>query len=145
MEGRMQDRGSNLQTLLDLIGFVQTLHQRSSVAEIHGDKVEGVVTECPFSAYPPEICHQYEAFFNGVCEVIDPEYEFAYHRMMTKGDKTCQWTISRKDPDSRERAREEHLPEDPAKMLAVRLAKSEISEEEFDRKMALMRKHSLVK
>jgi hypothetical protein len=35
-------------------------------------------TECPCKSVAPEICQQFEGVFKGVCEAINPEYEFAY-------------------------------------------------------------------
>ncbi len=52
-----------------------------------------MVFERPFSQAPPDVCLQYEAFFRGVCEAVDPDFEFAYDRMMSDGDETCHWVI----------------------------------------------------
>jgi predicted hydrocarbon binding protein len=59
------------------------------------------ITECPFKGGPlgsgiPEICKQFEAFYNGMLEKLNPELEFHYDRMMTTGDKTCKWVITKK-------------------------------------------------
>lgn len=55
------------------------------------------ITDCPFKNAPPEICKQFESFFNGVLEKINPELEYHYDRMMTMGDKTCKWVITKKE------------------------------------------------
>jgi predicted hydrocarbon binding protein len=128
-----------------VIHWLNTLHQKkeSYASEIGCSK--GEITECPFSSSPAEICLQYQAFFNGVCEVINPDYEFTYDRMMTRGDKTCHWVVRKKGEPAKEKPKKEAPLDDPAKILAIRYARGELSENEFDKKMAQLRKHGLVK
>jgi hypothetical protein len=45
---------------------------------------------------PPDVCKQFEGVFNGVCEAINPDYEFAYDHMMSKGDAACHWVVRKK-------------------------------------------------
>jgi len=54
------------------------------------------ITDCPFKTAPPEVCKQFEAFYNGALEAINPELVYRYDRMMTMGDKTCKWVITKK-------------------------------------------------
>jgi predicted hydrocarbon binding protein len=54
------------------------------------------INDCPFKTAPPEICKQWEAFYNGMLEKINPGLEFHYDRMMTTGDKTCKWVIAKR-------------------------------------------------
>jgi len=84
------------------------------------------ISDCPFAASPIEICQQMEAFYDGACQGIDPELEFHYEEMRTKGDGRCIWTLRRKRPTPR------RAPEDALEVLRHRLAKGEISIEEFD-------------
>jgi hypothetical protein len=107
--------------------------------------LECTVEDCPFSGGPAELCQQFDSFFNGICEAIDPSYEFTYDRMMTKGDKTCHWTIRKKGRAAKEKAKEEVPSDDLAKRLGQKYIDGEITEEEFDKKMANLRKHGLVK
>jgi uncharacterized membrane protein len=65
--------------------------------------------------------------------------------MMTKGDKTCHWTISKKGEAAREKAKDEATTDDPVKTLTMRFARGEITEEELERKLAHLRKLGLVK
>jgi hypothetical protein len=95
--------------------------------------VEKEIFECPFSGSPVEVCYQYEAFLNGLLSKIEPDCEFKYDRMMTKGDKTCHWVI-RKGLETKGKER----PEDPLRILALRLARGDISDEEFEKKKALL-------
>ncbi|MDD1755380.1 MAG: SHOCT domain-containing protein [Methanomassiliicoccales archaeon] len=96
--------------------------------------VEKEISECPFSGSPEEVCYQYEAFLNGLLSKIEPDCELKYDRMMTKGDKTCHWAI-RKCLETKVKER----PGDPLIILALRLARGEISDEEFEKKKALLK------
>jgi hypothetical protein len=133
--------GESEQAIISLIDQIQKLHQRKGSIS----KMEGTLSDCPFSSSPPEICLQYEAFFNGICEAIDPDYEFTYDCMMTKGDKTCHWTIRKKGEQAKERAKEDTHSDDLVRRLAQKLIDSEITEEEFEQKMAMLKKHNVVK
>jgi hypothetical protein len=110
-----------------IVAQMGSFHQRKEEDSTGENCYEANVTECPFSGGPSEICSQYEAFFNGMCEAIDPSYEFAYDRMMTKGDKTCHWTIKKKGEAAKEKPEED----DALKALRLRFAKGEISKEEY--------------
>jgi hypothetical protein len=101
--------------------------------------------QCPFANAPFEVCLQYEAFCQGVCSYLSPDYEFAYDRMMSKGDATCHWTIRKKGGLSKEMPKEDKSVDNPAKILALRYAKGEISREEFMERMEDLRKFGLVK
>jgi predicted hydrocarbon binding protein len=144
MSERLGARERGLQSIEEIVELVQVLHHRKGTCTVGEGRVEGKVTECPFSSSSPEMCAQYEAFFNGICEAIDPEYEFVYYRMMTKGDKTCHWTIRKKGEPTNEKPKDEAASEDPAKNLALRFSKGEISLAEFERAIASLRKHGLV-
>ena len=144
MSERFGARERGLQSILEIIELVQLLHYRKGICTMEKGSVEGKVNECPFSSSPSEICMQYEAFFNGICEAIDPSYEFRYDRMMSKGDKSCHWVIRTKGALAKEKP-EEESSDDPVKRLTNKLIDGEITEEEFERKMALLKKHSVVK
>jgi hypothetical protein len=91
-----KDEERELQLLGMVIGAINDAHMRKGTRRTSPDLIEEVVFECPFSQAPPEVCLQYEAFFRGVCEAIDPDFEFAYDRMMSDGDETCHWVIRKK-------------------------------------------------
>ena len=130
MADRLGARERRLQSILEIVELVQLLHRRKGTCTVGEGCAEGKVSECPFSSSPSEICMQYEAFFNGVCEAIDPSCEFAYDRMMTKGDKTCHWLITKKGQTA---SKADAVPEDPIKVLKLRYAKGEITREEYQR------------
>jgi hypothetical protein len=101
---------------------------------------EIIISECPFSGQP-EICTQFEAFFKGICESVNPDLVFSYDRMMTKGDRTCHWVIKKKEEtgqshhDKKEVIRSES---DPLTILKLRLVKGEITKEEFKEMKSLL-------
>jgi hypothetical protein len=77
------------------IDDLNRLTRRKSVSIWNPRGGEGEVSECPFSGSSPEICQQFEAFFNGVCDAISPGSEFHYDKMMTRGDPVCHWSVKR--------------------------------------------------
>ena len=85
-----------LKFLGEVIGSINDHHLRKGERTSSENEIEQVVVECPFSQAPPEVCIQYEAFFKGVCEAIDPEIEFENDRMMSDGDSSCHWALRRK-------------------------------------------------
>ena len=132
-----------MDSVVDLVALIQVLHQRRCEVTRDKSSIECEIMECPFSSSPPEVCHQYQAFFNGICEAIDPSYEFIYDRMMTKGDKTCHWTIRKKGEVTKEKTKEERASDDPIRMLTSMYIKGEITEEEFRKKMAVLKEFKL--
>jgi hypothetical protein len=92
--------------------------------------VEGRVTECAFSQGMPEVCRQFEAICDGVCATLRPGLEFTYDRMMPSGDPDCHWTVGRRAKTGQGMIEDGH--EEVLHILKVRLAKGEISEEEYD-------------
>jgi hypothetical protein len=120
--------GQEHNRLEDSAGIVRT--------EIHG---------CALADGPIEACRQFEWLAIGICESINPNLEITYDKMRTKGDKTCHWTIRKRGELSKESQKEGATSNDPSKRLANKLIDGEISEEEFERKMALLRKHSILK
>jgi len=61
------------------------------------DSVEREMTECIFASASQEICADcLEVRANGICEAINPEYEFKLTKRMCRGDKTCHWVIKKK-------------------------------------------------
>ena len=111
----------------------QLFHQEGRLKIASPDHAEREILSCPFQSAPPALCLQYEAFFNGVCEAINPSYEFVYDRMMTKGDKTCHWTIRKKRGilESKEEPSEGQIAESALGILKKRFARGEISKDEY--------------
>jgi hypothetical protein len=76
---------------------------------------------------------------------IDPDLRFSYNSMMTRGDKVCRWTISKKAEPLKKAATEEESPDDPLKRLTIKFIDGEITEEEFDKRLAHLKKHGIVR
>jgi len=132
MSDRFGARERGLDSILEMIELVQILHHRKATCVRGEGGAEGKVNECPFSSSSPEICAQYEAFCNGICEAIDPSYEFAYHRMMTKGEGTCSWAVKRRVQEGARATKQSTSDQlDASKILRRRLAAGEISKEEY--------------
>jgi predicted hydrocarbon binding protein len=132
--GRMPKQ-SGATAIHDIAKLISALQQRKGEIVLKDNRAEGTVMECPFAgSAPPEVCLQYQAFFNGICEAIDPDYEFVYDRMMTKGDKTCHWTIRKKDATGRAGAASSKGNDCMAalKSLAFKYAQGEIAKDEYD-------------
>ena len=125
VESRM-DAPKDVEFLGEMIGVINDSHLRKGKRICANGMVEEEVVECPFAQAPPEVCLQYEAFFRGICEAVNPEYQFVYDRMMTKGDDTCHWTIRKKGEHFYEIPNDE-ATDDPVKMLAKRYVNGEIS------------------
>jgi predicted hydrocarbon binding protein len=118
------------------------LHQEGESRAIGPDSVACEIVSCPFQHAPPALCAQYEAFLEGMGEAVDQACCVRYERMMTKGDRTCRWVVQRKEAEalpSKPEAGITSSAEEPLKVLALRLARGEISEEEFERKRRLLK------
>jgi hypothetical protein len=114
------------------------------IEPIDADAYSGKVTVCPFQDAPALACREFELVMRGVCEVIYPGYEFAYDRIMTKGDEYCTWTLRKKaEVLSENKVVQPREEDEPMKVLSLRLARGEISEEEYERKVELILKHYL--
>ncbi len=92
---------------------------------------------------PIEACKQFELLADGICKSINPNLEFIYNKMRTKGDKTCHWTIRKKREAEKEKAKEVLPSDDPIKMLTTMYIKGEITEEEFRKKLAVLKELKL--
>jgi len=132
--------------IIQLIDEMEEMNYKNGMlTKTSGFAGEKEIVDCPFSSGPPEICLQFQFFYNGICEAINPDYEFAYDRMMTKGDKTCHWTIRKKGEPVMERAKEEAPSDDLAKRLGQKYIDGEITAEELEKKLAHLKKLGLVK
>jgi hypothetical protein len=54
------------------------------------------IANCPFKDQPQEMCRQFESFFIGICKAINPDLEFKYSKMMTAGNRSCFWSVTKK-------------------------------------------------
>ncbi len=125
--------GEGLETLKEELVFLQTvLNQKGEPAMMTDSSIEREIVECPFEGALPEQCKHLEGVCKGICEVISPEYEFAYDRMMSRGDATCHWTVRKKDVDLHKQG------ESALEILKKRFAKGEITKEAYNEMKALI-------
>lgn len=86
--------------LATLGGFISLFGEGCSmqgkIISMEPDVFAKEISDCPFKNTLPEICKQWEAFFNGMLEVTNPELAFRCERMMTIGDKTCKWVVAKR-------------------------------------------------
>lgn len=87
----------------DAMGLGGLIDQFESGSERYGNIISASpmlfskeITQCPFKDWPFEMCKQFEGFFNGLCQEVNPNLEFKYQSMMTKGAKTCKWVITKR-------------------------------------------------
>jgi hypothetical protein len=103
---RKDARGrSDLSTLRDGVDLIcRSVHETKSSALITDSGIEKEM-DCPFKSYfptnhysvpPLEVCMQLEEVSRGICEAINPDYEFAFDRMISKGDSNCHWVVKKK-------------------------------------------------
>ena len=145
LSDRLNAHDKKMGSIVELVEIIQGLHQRKGTIMKEEGGAEGEVLECPFSSSPSEMCLQYEAFFNGICEALDPTIEFRYDSMMTKGSDNCHWVIKKKGTLAKAKPTEEKPSGDPAIILGIRYAKGEITKQELAEMMANLRHHGLVK
>lgn len=75
----------------------QAANQKGSYTYRTPERVDKEITECIFSNASQDICaNALEARSNGICEAINPLYEFHSTKRMCKGDKVCHWVIKKK-------------------------------------------------
>jgi hypothetical protein len=138
-----QVKGRDLDDAKKVRVLLSTEFQKRGNLRFDEDKVEGEVRVCPFSNAPPEICHQYHQFVSDTLSVLEIPYELVGDSLMTNGDKSCHWTIRKKGQTAQPKS--EAGLDDPIRRLTNKFIDGEITEEEFDKKMAHLRKHGIVK
>jgi hypothetical protein len=109
----------------------KALQMKGDEASMIEGGFERNIIECPFKDAPQEICMQFESFCQGICEAIDPGYEFRYDRMMTCGDKTCYWMIKKKNQLTLADENKNAISESSLEILKKRLAKGDLTLDEY--------------
>lgn len=121
-------KGEGIKSALTFVQSINAIQQqKGQIVSSTPEMVTVEIHECPYADAPPLLCREYEAFLNGACAQIDPGLLFKYHQMMTRGDKHCTWSISRKNGEKKS-ADEDH----PKMILMRRLARGEITIKEYE-------------
>ncbi|MDD1746711.1 MAG: L-2-amino-thiazoline-4-carboxylic acid hydrolase [Methanomassiliicoccales archaeon] len=130
--------GSESTSMLDALElFSRAVLQKHTVLTNEPDKIEVEVDGCIWCGHDystPEHCQLIEAINDSICKSINPDYEFRYLTMRTRGDDRCVWTVQKGSSKLKERPSnlKEVPPElDPLSLLKLRLAKGELSLDEY--------------
>ncbi|MDD1744203.1 MAG: L-2-amino-thiazoline-4-carboxylic acid hydrolase [Candidatus Methanoperedens sp.] len=90
-----ENNATGIAAIIDISN--NALQQKGKIITNTTQRVEKEISECPFSGGTGEICADLLTISsNGICEAINPDYEFLLTKRMCKGDKTCQWVIKKK-------------------------------------------------
>jgi hypothetical protein len=126
----MKNDVSTIGHLIDMFG--QSVMQRGKTDFLSKDELSKEITDCPFQIFTYEMCKLMEALLQGVIQSLNPDLEYEYDTMMTKGGETCRWhlrTIGAKPIIIHQTGEEVN---DPLAMIKMRLAKGEISKKEYE-------------
>ncbi len=119
--------------MFELLG--QIMNQMGTSRHVSHDEFYREITDCPFQTFPNEVCRQIESVFQGMVQSINPDLEFSYGRMMNDGAETCSWSVRKKgmtpSPDMVADSVAQSM--DPLLILKSRLARGEISVEEYEK------------
>jgi len=122
-------------------GLSGMLRRRTGTVEVSLNDVKGETTYCPFKTGTELTCEMMEHLFSGFCGAMDPPCAFIYSERSRSEGMPCQWRakiINLKNPDSRDLDNDSM---DAISILKLRLAKGEISEQEYERKAGLLAKY----
>ena len=59
------------------------------------------IGSCPFSSFPPHICHMLEYYFKGICMGDGNDMEFLQVERATEGGEGCRYIFRKIPPDQR--------------------------------------------
>ncbi len=122
--------GTDLASVGMVVDFISSLLMQEGHEEwVQGSDWTREITECPFSDYPKEVCEQLEAMFRGLCCSMNSTLVFYHDKRMTEGHASCQYHIMKNG--SSVCAGEAVESNEALASLKARLAKGEISEEDY--------------
>jgi predicted ArsR family transcriptional regulator len=133
---------------VEAVGQLIDMVERTMLGRMGGsrplsnDEFVREITECPMLVFsPPEMCKQTEAFYQGICRSIDPDLEFHYEKMMSAGDDICLWSLRRKSASPPKEEKEiSRTSQTPLEVLKMRLAKGEVTKQEYEELRELLSK-----
>lgn len=130
---RSIQKADPIQMAVHAIELVNQQLDQTGTMDVHTDHATRTISDCPFKDSPHEICQQFEAFCQGVCHSIHPELSFQYQSKMTNGAANCSWSIMRTGGKKTTSPTAPTIPKEDEAMraLRLRLAKGEISKEEY--------------
>jgi hypothetical protein len=95
---------------------------------VEGERIEGKISECPFSGAAPGVCRQCAAFSESISSSIVPGSKFHLDASMATGDPECRWVVEIGDFEKPERF---SSPTDAMDLLRKRLVMGEITPEQY--------------
>jgi hypothetical protein len=101
--------------------------------------VERRTTDCPLSGEPREVCLLFLSFYKGLVGGLNPDLDFECTQRMSEGEDHCRWVLR----DTRDNPKQADAMEatDPFALLSLKYVRGEISDEEYEKKMAMLKKH----
>jgi hypothetical protein len=139
IEGR--DLGS-VQNALAVFG--RSVLQKQIPLSIGPEELKVEVKECWWCGHDystSEHCQLVECINDGICKAINPEYEFRYDLMKTKGADKCVWTVRKNSGPLLLEAEgpSASTDSDLISILKMRLAKGEISVEQYEKIVRILK------
>lgn len=131
--------GRDLDSILKALNvFGKAIYQKQVPLSTGPEELNVYVKECPFfSDYATiEHCQLIESINDGICKSINPGFEFHYDSMRTKGAEKCLWTVRKQSPTQKSPGSETATVSSEENLLSVlkmRLAKGEISLEQYEK------------
>jgi hypothetical protein len=99
-------QGKDAIAIGDLLDSINAMFQQQGpVIFSNPHMVEKEIRECPFQNSTKGMCLQFEAFGNGICESINPNFEIVHTDAMCIGDEHCRRIIRKKAVSVTERGR----------------------------------------
>ena len=129
-------------SVLDVLN--ESLRQNGEVRQADPHLAVKEMTECPvFAGAPPEMCLLFETLANGICEAINPDFEVVHEKAICRGDSSCIRLIKKREEPTKMKSKEEGPSDDPIKRLTNKFIDGEITEEEFRKKLAVLKELKL--
>ncbi len=98
--GRDGVRDKTADTAVDiarvLMDFEQYFGMEPELVKKHRDHVIREIPSCPWSYFRPESCEVLAAWVQGICEGLNPAYEYLLTKAIPRGDRCCTWEIRRR-------------------------------------------------
>lgn len=73
----------------------EVLKVEGKVTESSPDRVVKESYQCPFQSLSPGFCQAFTIVAEGMGKAINPKYEVTTTKMMTAGDRYCEWIIEK--------------------------------------------------
>ncbi|MDD1756474.1 MAG: hypothetical protein LUQ39_06540 [Methanomassiliicoccales archaeon] len=142
----IREYGISIEDLDSVVEGFDSFHSGFLKKSRHKRTTDGftiTTDECPYSGEPYEVCVLFQSFYDGLIAEIDSEVTMKCSSSMTKGDKTCHWAIRKKEEAKGQKSKEEPSQDNPIKRLTNKFIDGEITEEEFRKKLSVLKELKL--